>query len=182
MEEAQAAKKDSRGEEAPSKKPRGDIRDRKPPFQRVNPLYTPDGPHHTSFHGCRGEGAENAIPVMERQPQRPKFDKFCHFHNDYGHTTKECRHLKSEIEDSSRMDTCKNTFVGRRPGVPVLTRRRKETKQGKVRASSLERSAREGAKQTSGSKGENNDIPRKGVIRMIAGGPSGGDSHQARKS
>ncbi|KAL0421021.1 UNVERIFIED_CONTAM: hypothetical protein Slati_3125000 [Sesamum latifolium] len=32
------------------------------------------------------------------------------------------------------------------------------------------------------SKGENNDIPRKGVIRMIAGGPSGGDSHQARKS
>ncbi|KAL0461370.1 UNVERIFIED_CONTAM: Retrovirus-related Pol polyprotein from transposon opus [Sesamum latifolium] len=32
------------------------------------------------------------------------------------------------------------------------------------------------------SKGENDDIPRKGVIRMIAGGPSGGDSHQARKS
>ncbi|KAL0433866.1 UNVERIFIED_CONTAM: hypothetical protein Slati_2720900 [Sesamum latifolium] len=29
---------------------------------------------------------------------------------------------------------------------------------------------------------ENDDIPRKGVIRMIAGGPSGGDSHQARKS
>ncbi|KAL0430492.1 UNVERIFIED_CONTAM: hypothetical protein Sradi_0675200 [Sesamum radiatum] len=31
-------------------------------------------------------------------------------------------------------------------------------------------------------KEDNNDIPRKGVIRMIAGGPSGGDSHQARKS
>ncbi|KAL0463113.1 UNVERIFIED_CONTAM: Pro-Pol polyprotein [Sesamum latifolium] len=51
-----------------------------------------------------------------------------------------------------------------------------------VRASSPERSSREGAKQTSGGKGENNDIPRKGVIRMIAGGPLGGDSHQARKS
>ncbi|KAL0404556.1 UNVERIFIED_CONTAM: hypothetical protein Sradi_2096400 [Sesamum radiatum] len=47
-----------------------------------------------------------------------------------------------------------------------------------VRASSPERSSREEAKQTSGSKGKNNDIPRKGVIRMIAGG----DSHQARKS
>ncbi|KAL0400192.1 UNVERIFIED_CONTAM: hypothetical protein Sradi_2362500 [Sesamum radiatum] len=48
MEEAQAAKKDSRGEkrkeireEAPSKKPHGDLRDRKPPFQRVNVVYTP---------------------------------------------------------------------------------------------------------------------------------------------
>ncbi|KAL0421335.1 UNVERIFIED_CONTAM: hypothetical protein Slati_3156400 [Sesamum latifolium] len=48
MEEAQAAKKDSRGEkrkevreDAPSKKPRGDLKDRKPPFQRVNAVYTP---------------------------------------------------------------------------------------------------------------------------------------------
>ncbi|KAL0303126.1 UNVERIFIED_CONTAM: hypothetical protein Sradi_6180700 [Sesamum radiatum] len=47
MEEAQAAKKDGRGEkrkevreEAPSKKPHGDPRERKPPFQRVN-VYTP---------------------------------------------------------------------------------------------------------------------------------------------
>ncbi|KAL0420514.1 UNVERIFIED_CONTAM: hypothetical protein Slati_3074300 [Sesamum latifolium] len=46
MEEAQA-KKDSRGEkrkevreDAPSKKPRADLRDRKPPFQRVNTVYT----------------------------------------------------------------------------------------------------------------------------------------------
>ncbi|KAL0367553.1 UNVERIFIED_CONTAM: hypothetical protein Sradi_3645400 [Sesamum radiatum] len=48
MEEAQAAKKDRRGEkrkevgeDAPSKKPRADLRDRKPPFQRVNTVYTP---------------------------------------------------------------------------------------------------------------------------------------------
>ncbi|KAL0386005.1 UNVERIFIED_CONTAM: hypothetical protein Sradi_2994800 [Sesamum radiatum] len=48
MEEAQAAKKDSRGEkrkevreETPSKKPNGDFRERKTPFQRVNAVYTP---------------------------------------------------------------------------------------------------------------------------------------------
>ncbi|KAL0440014.1 UNVERIFIED_CONTAM: hypothetical protein Slati_2484400 [Sesamum latifolium] len=47
MEEAQAAKKETRGEkrkeikeEAPSKKPCIDTRDRKPPFQRVNAVYT----------------------------------------------------------------------------------------------------------------------------------------------
>ncbi|KAL0416874.1 UNVERIFIED_CONTAM: hypothetical protein Slati_3519300 [Sesamum latifolium] len=50
------------------------------------------------------------------------------------------------------------------------------------KTSNPERSSRDGAKQTSGSKGENDDIPRKGVIHMLAGGPSGGDSHQARKS
>ncbi|KAL0411569.1 UNVERIFIED_CONTAM: hypothetical protein Slati_3746600 [Sesamum latifolium] len=78
---------------------------------------------------------------------------------------------------SSRTDICKNTFAGRRPEVLALTKRRTGTKPPQP-----ERSSREGAKQTSGSKGENDDIPRKGVIRMIAGGPSGGDSHQARKS
>ncbi|KAL0415866.1 UNVERIFIED_CONTAM: hypothetical protein Slati_3418500 [Sesamum latifolium] len=48
MEEAQAAKKETRGEkrkqikeETPSKKPRVDLRERKPPFQRVNAVYTP---------------------------------------------------------------------------------------------------------------------------------------------
>ncbi|KAL0416457.1 UNVERIFIED_CONTAM: hypothetical protein Slati_3477600 [Sesamum latifolium] len=48
MEEAQAAKKETRGEkhkeikeETPSKKPRVDLRERKPPFQRVNVVYTP---------------------------------------------------------------------------------------------------------------------------------------------
>ncbi|KAL0361498.1 UNVERIFIED_CONTAM: hypothetical protein Sradi_3834300 [Sesamum radiatum] len=30
-------------------------------------------------------------------PRQPKSDKFCGFH-DYGHTTEECRHLKSKIE------------------------------------------------------------------------------------
>ncbi|KAL0284792.1 UNVERIFIED_CONTAM: hypothetical protein Sradi_7188600 [Sesamum radiatum] len=75
------------------------------------------------------------------------------------------------------MDICKNTFAGRRPGVLVLTKKRDGDK-----TSSPERSSREGAKQTSGGKGENDDIPRKGAIRMIAGGPSGGDSHQVRKS
>ncbi|KAL0439068.1 UNVERIFIED_CONTAM: hypothetical protein Slati_2389800 [Sesamum latifolium] len=54
-------------------------------------------------------------------------------------------------------------------------------KEGRGQNLQPERSSREGAKQTSGGKGENDDIPRKGVIRMI-GGPSGGDSHQARKS
>ncbi|KAL0367751.1 UNVERIFIED_CONTAM: hypothetical protein Sradi_3665200 [Sesamum radiatum] len=64
--------------------------------------------------------------------------------------------------------------------------KRKEKKEGdttrEVRAPSPRRPSREGTKQTTGSKEDNNDVPRKGVIRMIAGEPSGGDSHQVRKS
>ncbi|KAL0291346.1 UNVERIFIED_CONTAM: hypothetical protein Sangu_2535100 [Sesamum angustifolium] len=48
MEDAQAVKKENRGEtrkdtkeEAPTKKPRTDPRDRKHPFPRVNTMYTP---------------------------------------------------------------------------------------------------------------------------------------------
>ncbi|KAL0409950.1 UNVERIFIED_CONTAM: hypothetical protein Slati_3584700 [Sesamum latifolium] len=116
MEEAQAAKKETRREkrkeikeETPSKKPRVDLRERKPPFQRNGYLQ-----EYVCWEKARGTGLY----------QEKDGDK----------------------------------------------------------TSNPERSSREGAKQTSWSKGENDDIPRKGVIRMIAGGPSGGDSHQARKS
>ncbi|KAL8516439.1 hypothetical protein ACS0TY_014917 [Phlomoides rotata] len=33
-----------------------------------------------------------------RGPLRPKSDRFCHFHNEYGHDTNSCFHLKDEIE------------------------------------------------------------------------------------
>ncbi|KAL0445719.1 UNVERIFIED_CONTAM: hypothetical protein Slati_1699800 [Sesamum latifolium] len=110
-------------------------------------------------------------------PQRPKFDKFYRFHNDYGHSTEECRHLKNEIERLIQNGylqeyVCWEKARGTGP----------YQKKDGDKTSNPERSSREGAKQTSESKGENDDIPRKGVIRMIAGGPSGGDSHQARKS
>ncbi|KAL8508000.1 hypothetical protein ACS0TY_018526 [Phlomoides rotata] len=33
-----------------------------------------------------------------RGPTSPKSEKFCHFHNDYGHNTNDCFHLRDEIE------------------------------------------------------------------------------------
>ncbi|KAL0356046.1 UNVERIFIED_CONTAM: hypothetical protein Sradi_4051500 [Sesamum radiatum] len=106
MEEAQAAKKDSRGEkrketkeEAPSKKPRGDIRDRKPPFKRVNAVYTPlMVPITQAFMAVKEKGLITRPRAWRDTPQHPMSDKFCRFHNDYGYTTEECRHLKNKIE------------------------------------------------------------------------------------
>ncbi|KAL0451715.1 UNVERIFIED_CONTAM: hypothetical protein Slati_1149600 [Sesamum latifolium] len=106
MEEAQAAKKETRGEkskeikeETPSKKPRVDLRERKPPFQRVNAVYTPlTVPITQAFMAVEGKGLITRPRSWRDTPQRPKSDKFCRFHNDYGHSTEECRHLKNEIE------------------------------------------------------------------------------------
>ncbi|KAL0439060.1 UNVERIFIED_CONTAM: hypothetical protein Slati_2389000, partial [Sesamum latifolium] len=164
MEEGQASKKDSRGEkrkevreDAHSKKPCADLRDRKPSFQRVNTVYTPlKVPITQAFMAVEEKGLITRPRSWRDTPQRPKSDKFCRFHNDYGHTTEECRHLKNEIE----------RLIQRVP----------------ARIHLLGEGQREGAKQTSGGREDNNDVPHKGVIRMIAGGPSGGNSHQVRKS
>ncbi|KAL0340205.1 UNVERIFIED_CONTAM: hypothetical protein Sradi_4537300 [Sesamum radiatum] len=47
---------------------------------------------------------------------------------------------------------------------------------------SLEAFLKGGPKIAPGDRCEPSDLPRKGVIRMIAGGSIGGDSHYARKS
>ncbi|KAL0458472.1 UNVERIFIED_CONTAM: hypothetical protein Slati_0474400 [Sesamum latifolium] len=145
MEDAQAAKRESRGEKrkevkevTPSKKPRIDTRDKKPPFQRVNAVYTP-----------------LTIPITQ---------------------------AFMAVDEKGLLTRPRNTCTGRKLGARDLYQKREGDKAKEVRATSPERSPQEGTRQASGSKGDNNDIPRKGVIRMIIGGPSGGDSHRARKS
>ncbi|KAL0462906.1 UNVERIFIED_CONTAM: hypothetical protein Slati_0178200, partial [Sesamum latifolium] len=189
MEEAQAAKKDRRGEkrkevreDAPSKKPRGDLRDRKPHFQRVNVVYTPlTVPITQAFMAVEEKGLITRPRSWRDTPQRPKSDKFCCFHNDYGHTTEECRHLKNEIERLIQNGYLQEYVCWERARGTGPYQKKEGDKAREVRVPSPRRPFREGAKQTSGGK-EDNDIPRKGVIRMISGGPSEGDSHQARKS
>ncbi|KAL0416213.1 UNVERIFIED_CONTAM: hypothetical protein Slati_3453200 [Sesamum latifolium] len=63
--------------------------------------------------------------------QRPKSDKFCRFHNDYGHTTEECRHLKNEIERLIQNGYLQEYVCWERARVLVLIIRKKETKQGR---------------------------------------------------
>ncbi|KAL0386748.1 UNVERIFIED_CONTAM: hypothetical protein Slati_4546800 [Sesamum latifolium] len=45
-----------------------------------------------------GKGLLSKPRSYKNGPRQPKSDKFCRFHNNYGHTIEECRHLKSEIE------------------------------------------------------------------------------------
>ncbi|KAL0453054.1 UNVERIFIED_CONTAM: hypothetical protein Slati_1283500 [Sesamum latifolium] len=112
-------------------------------------------------------------------PQRPQSDKFYCFHNDYGRTTEECCHLKNEIERLIQNGylqeyVCWEKARGTGPYQKKEIEKPKETK-----AIYPEASAKRGPKMGTGDRTD--DPPRKGVIRMIAGGPIGGDSHHARK-
>ncbi|KAL0455752.1 UNVERIFIED_CONTAM: hypothetical protein Slati_0914400 [Sesamum latifolium] len=161
MEEAQAAKKETRGEkrkeikeEAPSKKPRIDSRDRKPPFQRVNAVHTPlTVPITQAFMAVEDKGLITRPRSWRDTPQRPKSDKFCRFHNDYGHTTEKCRHLKNEIERLIQNGYLQEYVCWEKARGTGPYQKKEGDKAREVRASSPERSSREGAKQTSGGKG-----------------------------
>ncbi|KAL0412217.1 UNVERIFIED_CONTAM: hypothetical protein Slati_3811400 [Sesamum latifolium] len=106
MEDAQASKGEGRGEkrkenkdENSSKKSKMDFKDKKPIWQRVNMVYTPlTVPITQALMAVEGKRLLSRPRSYKDGPRQPKLDNFCRFHNDYGHTTKECRHLKSEIE------------------------------------------------------------------------------------
>ncbi|KAL0440109.1 UNVERIFIED_CONTAM: hypothetical protein Slati_2493900 [Sesamum latifolium] len=77
MEDAQAAKKESRGEkqkeikeETPAKKPHIDTRDTLFPEGECC-LYSFDHSHYTSFHGCQGKRVTDTPQVMEDTPNAP---------------------------------------------------------------------------------------------------------------
>ncbi|KAL2244225.1 UNVERIFIED_CONTAM: hypothetical protein Sindi_0540500 [Sesamum indicum] len=105
MEDARAAKKEIRGEkrkeareETPFKKQRIAFRDKKAPFHRIHAVYTPLAvPITQARMANEGKCLLTRPRSWREQPQRPKPGKFFLFHNDCGHTTEECRHLKNEI-------------------------------------------------------------------------------------
>ncbi|KAL0405545.1 UNVERIFIED_CONTAM: hypothetical protein Slati_3868400 [Sesamum latifolium] len=106
MEDAQAAKKESRGKrertrrkKSPLKKLRTEFKEKKAPYQRINTVYTLlTVPITQALMAVEGKGLLTRPRSWKEGPQRPQSDKFFHFHNDYGHTTEECRHLKNKIE------------------------------------------------------------------------------------
>ncbi|KAL0405953.1 UNVERIFIED_CONTAM: hypothetical protein Slati_3909200 [Sesamum latifolium] len=190
MEDAQASKREGRGEkrkenkdENPSKKPKMDFKDKNPAWQRMNMVYTPlTIPITQALMAVEGKGLLSRPRSYKDGPRQPKSDKFCRFHKDYGHTTEECRHLKREIEQLIQNEylqeyVCWEKTRGIGPYEKYETDKCKEVKNPNPRSPSkdMPRTSMMG-------KAEVNDPPRKGVIRMIAGGPAGGDSQKARKA
>ncbi|XP_012833073.1 PREDICTED: uncharacterized protein LOC105953937 [Erythranthe guttata] len=101
--------------------------------------------------------------------KNPVAGSFCRFHNDYGHTTNECQHLRDEIE---RLIRAKNFPEFVKPGQPSASTLAPHVRPGVNRSENTREKAGERKEQLSTG----------GFIHVIHGGPSGGDSNRARRA
>lgn len=101
----------------------------------------------------------------DKSPRQPQSDKFCKFHNEYGHYTNDCRNLKMTIEKLIQEGELLE-YVRKEAG--ALKRRKEETT---VDVSKESDRAHQSKGPTS-----------KGVIHMIHGGPLGEASNRSRKA
>ncbi|KAL0347951.1 UNVERIFIED_CONTAM: hypothetical protein Sangu_1022900 [Sesamum angustifolium] len=93
---------------------------------------------------------------MKDNPKRVKSEKYCRFHRDRGHTTEECHHLMNEIEKLIQRGYLKE-YINQGP-------------------------SRQSQDSISAQTRNTNNLPTAGVIAVISGGPTGGDSANARKT
>ncbi|PIN21723.1 hypothetical protein CDL12_05578 [Handroanthus impetiginosus] len=103
------------------------------------------------------------INLEEMGPTKPKSDKFCQFHNDYGHDTDECAYLRNEIEKLIKKGYHKE-FVANHGLAPHLGSALPPVPPRKEAI--LDSQAHQ----------------RKGVIHIISDGPTIGDSNKARRA
>ncbi|XP_027155322.1 uncharacterized protein LOC113755546 [Coffea eugenioides] len=166
-----------------------DGQDRKNVFDRLSkdkapaqpPLpkkgYTPlTRPRAQILAVMEAEGLGGRPRKMGTPRNKRNQDRYCAFHRDVGHDTEGCWALQKEIEH-----LIQRGFLGRfvQPGRPDQERRRayREERGEGYRRDGLER--RDAARGHSPDQGTQNLV---GVINTIAWGPTGGDSHTARKN
>ncbi|XP_012837573.1 PREDICTED: uncharacterized protein LOC105958118 [Erythranthe guttata] len=100
-------------------------------------------------------------------PKKPvSAGPYCRFHNEHGHSTDECQHLRDEIE---RLIRTKNLseFVESGPGATAK----------------YPRKGGNGGAQAPNRQGKDADLqPPNNYIHTIFGGPAGGDSNRSRRA
>ncbi|KAL0374125.1 UNVERIFIED_CONTAM: hypothetical protein Sradi_3328200 [Sesamum radiatum] len=183
MEDAQTSKKEGREkrkenkDENPSNNLRMDFKDKNPVWQKVNMVYTPlTVPITQALMAVEGKDLLSRPRLYKDGPRQSRSDKFCRFHNDYGHTTKECRHLKSEIERLIPNGYLQE-YVCWEKARGIGPYQKFETDKGKeVKNPSPGSPVKEVSRTSIMRRAEVNDPSRKGIIRMIAGWPAIGDS------
>ncbi|KAL0394505.1 UNVERIFIED_CONTAM: hypothetical protein Slati_4416700 [Sesamum latifolium] len=115
------------------------FKDRKPAWQKVNMVYTPlTVPITQALMAVEGKGLLSRPRSYKDGPRQPKSDKICRFHNDYGYTIEECRHLKNEIERLIQNEYYKSTSTGKKLEVLCHTKSTRRTKARRLRILALD--------------------------------------------
>ncbi|KAL0373315.1 UNVERIFIED_CONTAM: hypothetical protein Sradi_3247200 [Sesamum radiatum] len=184
MEDAQAAKKESRGKRErrrrrrlPPKNPKMNLGTGRPPPK--TPLTVPIT---QALIAVEGKWLLARPRSWKEGTQHPQSDKFCRFHNNYDHTMEECQHLKNEIERLIQNGYLQEYVCWEKAWRTQPYQKREVDKFKEVKGARLEILPKRGPKTGSGVRAEPSDPPRERVIRMIAGGPIGGESHHARNA
>ncbi|KAL0430720.1 UNVERIFIED_CONTAM: Transposon Ty3-G Gag-Pol polyprotein [Sesamum radiatum] len=160
-----------------------DFKDKKPAWQRVNMVYTPlTVPITQALMAVEGKGLLSRPRTYRDGPRQPKSDKFCRFHNDYGHKTEECRHLKSKIERLIQNGYLQEYVCWERARGTGPYKKHEMDKGKEVNDPGPASPIKSMPWASAMGRAEVNDPPRKGIIRMITGGPNEGDSQRARKA
>ncbi|XP_073121148.1 uncharacterized protein [Henckelia pumila] len=118
------------------------------------------------------------------QPFRPaEPDKYCHFHNEYGHTTEDCRQLEQEIERIIQQHSELKNILTRQEGYHPNRRHQERSRQRARTAPPHKDFNRPKQDQTRDDRAHQRSAPpARGIINMIFGGPTDGDSNRARKT
>ncbi|KAL2230476.1 UNVERIFIED_CONTAM: hypothetical protein Sindi_1642000 [Sesamum indicum] len=145
---------------------------RHPPYQPKYHRYIPLNTTRTKALLTVEKSDMLKWPRHTRFTPAKKFSsKYCKFHRERGHDTEERYQLKDEIEMLIRQGYFKEH---------VLKYRTEETVVRRSRSRSHERTQDRGKGVQREAKPKDN-VPVKGIIYTIAGGPEGGDSGRSRK-
>ncbi|XP_075521560.1 uncharacterized protein LOC142554767 [Primulina tabacum] len=172
MEEAQKQKRDS------VRKEKGD-RMSKPEERGQKRGNTGHFSHHVPLKIAREREVQECSRDLapDHQLSRPKKSGFCSFHKVCHHNTENCKELKGNYASSSIPGPSNNS---QRPRVPPWTSRPpgSSTRGGSVRNIPRIEPSRRREPEPERKK---NSPPATGMIKMILGGSTDGDSNRARK-
>ncbi|XP_073130850.1 uncharacterized protein [Henckelia pumila] len=122
-------------------------------------------------------------PWTEKGPRNRESDKYCHFHNEYGHTTEDCRQLDQEIERIIQQHSEIKNILIRQEGYRPSRRQRGRSRQRARTAPPQEHFNHPNQDQPRDDRAHQRPAPpARGIINMIFGGPTDGDSNRARKT
>ncbi|XP_073152355.1 uncharacterized protein [Henckelia pumila] len=122
-------------------------------------------------------------PWTEKGPRNRESDKYCHFHNEYGHTKENYRQLDQEIERIIQQHSELKNILTRQEGYRPNRGQGGRSRQRARTVPPHEDFNHPNQDQPRDDRAHQRSAPpARGIINMISGGPTDGDSNRARKS
>ncbi|XP_073132805.1 uncharacterized protein [Henckelia pumila] len=137
-----------------------------------------------AFQICEEKQLLQRPPWSKQGPRRPKSDKYCDFHNEYGHNTNGCRQLEQEIERIIQQNPRIKDIIEKQNGGYQSNKRGRDGSEhlGPRQGPEPPRGNFQRANPNQPGNNQGPPPPARGVINMISGGLTDGDSNRARKT